>query len=230
MLLVGVRDTRSYKQPRLLQRRLEPGPLLRLEPGSLVNYYPLWHLLLLGLVAIHDHRNQLLRHLLRQMWRLAVLSLVPMKAVATKYEPFAVFIECLDHACPQSRAFPQWPEKANADVADPGWQRCRSPGQAVDLKVKSCEQIPGDDRGMVENTFAVGQPRGRVEQDLRRLLVLHRHRLERPAQITVDVADALLNIVHHLAPLIKVIGKGEDDVVERVIFLRQQPQLEFQDE
>ena len=39
------------------------------------------------------------------------------------------------------------------------------------------------------NARPVGQPRRGFEKDLRRFLVLHRHRLERPPQVTVDVAE-----------------------------------------
>ena len=46
----------------------------------------------------------------------------------------------------------------------------------------------------------------------------------------MDVADALLHIVHGPAPLVQVGGQRQDDVIERVVPLGQQPHLQFQDE
>ena len=111
------------------------------------------------------------------------------------HQAVAILVKRLDHARSQGRAFPQGPEEADADEATARWQRRRPPGKPVDLEVQAVEQVPGDHRFVVELPGRGGQARRRLQQDLRRLLVLHRQRLERPPQVPVDRPQPLLDVI-----------------------------------
>jgi hypothetical protein len=95
--------------------------------------------------------------------------------------------------------FCQGPVEAHADVAA-GWRESdRAPGEPVALEVQTVEQVPGDDGGVVELSAYRGAAGRRLQEDLGRLVVLHRDRLEGPPKVAVDASVATVHVVDRSA-------------------------------